>query len=53
MNWKSYQADDGSSGIGEALQANWVPLSLIGVGIAWLVAGNTGVAERVAHDERA
>lgn len=53
MNWKSYQADDGSSGIGEALQANWVPLSLIGVGIAWLVAGNAGVAERVAHDGQA
>jgi hypothetical protein len=53
MNWKSYQTSDGNSGIGEALQANWVPLSLIGVGIAWLVASNTGVAERVAHDERA
>jgi hypothetical protein len=42
----------GTGGIGEVLQANWVPLSLIGVGVAWLVASNTGLAERVARDER-
>lgn len=42
----------GTGGIGEVLQANWIPLSLIGVGVAWLVASNTGLAERVAHDER-
>jgi hypothetical protein len=40
------------TGIGEVLQANWIPLSLIGVGVAWLVASNTGLAERVAQDER-
>jgi hypothetical protein len=52
MNTASYQPSTKNGGIGEALQANWVPLSLIGVGIAWLVASNTGLAERVAHDER-
>ena len=40
------------SGLGEAIQANGVPLTLIGVGIAWLVANNTGLAERVVNDER-
>ena len=40
------------SGVGEVLQANRVPLTLIGIGIAWLVAANTGLAERVANDER-
>ena len=48
MNTAAYQPDTKNGGIGEALQANWVPLSLIGVGIAWLVASNTGLA----HDER-
>jgi hypothetical protein len=50
MNTESLKA--GTAGIGDALQSNWVPLSLIGVGIAWLVAANTGLAERVANDER-
>jgi hypothetical protein len=40
------------SGLGEVVQANKVPLTLIGVGIAWLVASNTGLAERVVNDER-
>lgn len=40
------------SGFGEILQANSVPLTLIGIGIAWLVANNTGLAERVANDQR-
>lgn len=40
------------SGLGEAIHANWLPLSLIGVGVAWLLASNTGIAERVAQDER-
>jgi hypothetical protein len=39
-------------GLGEAIQANSVPLALIGVGIAWLVASNTGLADRVVNDER-
>jgi hypothetical protein len=40
------------SGLGEAIQANCVPLTLIGVGVAWLLASNTGLADRVANDER-
>ncbi|MBV8504855.1 MAG: hypothetical protein JOZ11_03475, partial [Alphaproteobacteria bacterium] len=40
------------SGFGEMIQANSLPLTLIGVGIAWLVASNTGLADRVVNDER-
>ena len=40
------------SGFGEVIQANRVPLTLIGIGVAWLVASNTGLADRVANDER-
>ena len=40
------------SGLGEVIQANSVPLALIGVGIAWLVASNTGLADRVVNGER-
>jgi hypothetical protein len=47
-----FKAGVGTSSIGEVLQANWIPLSLIGVGLAWLAASNTGLAERVAQDER-
>jgi hypothetical protein len=47
-----YDRRNNASQIGDTLQANWIPLSLIGVGIAWLVAGNTAVVERVANDER-
>jgi len=39
-------------GLGEVIQANSVPLALIGVGVAWLVASNTGVVDRVVSDER-
>jgi hypothetical protein len=39
-------------GLGEVIQANSLPLTLIGVGIAWLVASNTGLADRVVNDER-
>ena len=38
--------------LGKVLQANRVPIALIGVGIGWLFASNTGLAERVAADER-
>jgi hypothetical protein len=40
------------SGVGEVVQANRIPLTLIGIGIAWLVASNTGLADRVVNDER-
>jgi hypothetical protein len=52
MNTEYYDRRDNMSEIGNMLRANWIPLSLIGVGIAWLVAGNTAVTERVANDER-
>jgi len=34
------------------MQANRVPLTLIGIGVAWLMASNTGLADRVVNDER-
>ena len=40
------------SGFGEVMQANRVPLTLIGIGVAWLMASNTGLADRVVNDER-
>jgi hypothetical protein len=39
-------------GVGEVLQANRVPLALIGIGVAWLIAANTGLTERVVQDAR-
>jgi Protein of unknown function (DUF3618) len=35
-----------------AIRANPVPLALIGIGTAWLIASNTGVVDRIAADER-
>jgi hypothetical protein len=36
----------------DIIRDNPVPVALIGLGTAWLLASSTGVAERVAHDER-
>ena len=36
----------------DVIRANPIPVALIGIGAAWLIANNTGVAERIAHDER-
>ena len=41
-----------NSSLGEVVHANRVPIALIGVGIAWLLASNTGLVERVVRDER-
>jgi hypothetical protein len=49
MNTQYYSRGKDVSKAGN--KANWIPLSLIGVGIAWLVAGNSGVAERIANDD--
>src|SRR5437588_11805690 len=38
--------------VGEVIQANRVRLTLIGIGVAWLVASNTGLADRVVNDDR-
>lgn len=35
-----------------AVRNNPVPVALIGIGAAWLIASNTGVADRIAQDER-
>jgi hypothetical protein len=48
----SFKMDSETSGIGDALQTKWIPLSLIGVGIAWLLAGNTGLREHTTDDQR-
>jgi hypothetical protein len=45
QSWKS-------GAIGEVAQANRLPLALIGVGVAWLVANNTRLADRLLQDER-
>ena len=45
------QSSTGSS-IGEVVQTNAIPLALIGVGIAWILASNTGLTQRVVKDER-
>jgi hypothetical protein len=55
LKWKEWEmfADSLKGGrLGEVIQANKVPLTLIGIGVAWLVASNTGLADRVANDER-
>ena len=55
MEWKeAFMITDSlkDTGIGDVVQANRLPLTLIGIGIAWIVAANTGLAERVANDER-
>jgi hypothetical protein len=36
----------------DAMLANPIPCALIGIGAAWLVAANTGVVDRLAHDDR-
>lgn len=36
----------------DIIRANPVPVALIGIGAAWLVASQTNVVDRVAHDER-
>lgn len=36
----------------DMIRANPVPVALIGIGTAWLIASNTGVVDRIAQDER-
>lgn len=36
----------------DIVRANPIPIAMIGVGVAWLVASNTGVVDRIANDER-
>ncbi|MBO0736442.1 MAG: hypothetical protein J2P48_07720 [Alphaproteobacteria bacterium] len=37
---------------GEVFQANRVPIALIGIGVAWLLANNTGLTGSAAKSER-
>jgi hypothetical protein len=48
MNTQSWT----SNGFVETVRANSIPLTLIGVGVAWLAASSTGLADRLAEDER-
>jgi hypothetical protein len=41
-----------TSTIGQTLRANPIPLALIGFGLAWLLARNTGIIDNLAADER-
>ena len=36
----------------DILRANPVPIALIGIGAAWLIASNSGVVDRIAQDQR-
>jgi hypothetical protein len=36
----------------DMIRSNPVPVALIGIGAAWLIAANTGAIDRIAHDER-
>jgi hypothetical protein len=36
----------------DILRANPVPIALIGIGAAWLLASNSGVVDRIAQDQR-
>jgi hypothetical protein len=33
----------------DAIRANPIPVALIGIGVAWLIANNTGMTDRVSH----
>jgi hypothetical protein len=48
MNTQSWTSD----GLVEVVRANRIPLALIGVGVAWLAANSSGLADRLAQDER-
>jgi hypothetical protein len=46
---------NGSGGLNrslDAVRANPIPIALIGIGAAWLVASNTGVVDKIARSER-
>ena len=39
-------------GFVEVMRDNAIPITLIGIGTAWLLASNTGLTDRVANDDR-
>ena len=48
----SLNNSDGLNRSLDIVRANPIPIALIGLGTAWLVASNTGVVDRIANDER-
>jgi Protein of unknown function (DUF3618) len=48
----SLNNSDGLNRSLDIVRANPVPIALIGLGTAWLIASNTGVVDRIANDER-
>jgi hypothetical protein len=53
MNAASNRTGVSAGGLQGGLQANWLPLSMIGIGLAWLAVSNRSLTERVAENERA
>ena len=43
------QSSRSSSSLAEVFQANRVPIALIGVGVAWLLASNTGLTASTSY----
>src|SRR5579863_3965493 len=52
MTRKTKASEIARSTIGDTLRANPIPLALVGFGLAWLIAQNTGVVDNVLMDER-
>src|SRR3954451_6502971 len=48
----SLNNSDGLNRSLDIVRANPIPIALIGLGTAWLIASNTGVVDRIANDER-
>ena len=53
MNTASNRTGVSTGGLQGELQANWLPLSMIGIGLAWLAVSHASLTERVAKNERA
>jgi hypothetical protein len=48
----SLNSSDGLNRSLDALRGNPIPIALIGIGAAWLVASNTGVVDKIVRGER-
>ncbi len=44
--------NDGLNRSLDVIRANPIPVAMIGIGAAWLLASNTGIIDRIAEDER-
>ena len=52
MRRSTSAADAGQRTIGDALRANPIPLALVGFGLAWLIAANSGAIDKLADADR-